>query len=115
MDYWLGYLPIKKDKAEAKEQHEFLVKWFRIDSPAFNPATNDGLHRIVKILRVFAELYNTKKMVTSSLKKQIEKHIRKMMKNEIVRQRSDEIWSLLSQQDKTRLLEIEMKEVHISE
>lgn len=69
MDYWLGYLPIKKDKAEAKEQHEFLVKWFRIDSPAFNPATNDGLHRIVKILRVFAELYNTKKMVTSSLKK----------------------------------------------
>lgn len=62
-------MPIKNDKIEANEQHEFLISWFKIESPAFNPATTDGLKRVVKILRVFAELYNTRKMVTTHLKK----------------------------------------------
>jgi hypothetical protein len=64
-------------------------------------------------LRIFAELYNVRRLCDAQTKKRIEEQMKKILAYPPVKEKSNEIWELLSEEDKTRLLEIQMNEIHL--
>jgi hypothetical protein len=59
-----------------------------------------------KTLRIFAEVYNSRKMCDPETKKGIEKHMKQLQSNPLVHKHSDDIWSTLNEEDRARLLDI---------
>jgi hypothetical protein len=113
LDYWLDYLPLKRDKTEAREQHLKLVRWFNLDNVLFSPGNPVGLHRLSKILKIFAEVYHTKRLSDEEVKSGIRLHIASLQKHPLVHKHSDDIWGGLAEEDRARLLEIQMSSLTI--
>jgi len=79
VERWLGYLPLRHDRAEAKFMHELLVDII-LESDA-NLVLGEKGENLPRVMQIFGEVVDTK-LVSETFKEKMKKVVQLLMNNE---------------------------------